>query len=77
MYVRSGVIRELNVWRGCWTLLKVPVETPTDLARRDGASDCQSPIATDFTSVYTSMPILPFSRPQPDCLKPPKGRPGA
>lgn len=29
---------------------------------------------TDLVSVYKSSPALPHSRPQPDCLYPPKGR---
>ena len=29
---------------------------------------------TDFTSVYCSSTSWPISRPQPDCLYPPKGR---
>ena len=31
-------------------------------------------VQTDFTSVYSSSESWPISRPQPDCLYPPKGR---
>src|SRR5690606_25091619 len=33
----------------------------------------QSPMQTDFSSVYISTPTRPCSRPKPDCLKPPNG----
>lgn len=43
-------------------------------ARRPSSTVTYSALQTAFTSVYCSKTSWPISRPQPDCLYPPKGR---